>query len=84
MASETLVVASDIDGYRDAAGGHATLFSPASVSSLREAIARALASQSAASVAAARRHAERWSMASLMDAYDERYEVAERRFRATR
>jgi phosphatidylinositol alpha-mannosyltransferase len=84
MASETLVVASDIKGYRDAAAGHATLFSPASSSSLEEAINRALASQSAASLATARRHAEQWSMASLMDVYDERYEMAERRFRANR
>jgi phosphatidylinositol alpha-mannosyltransferase len=84
MASETLVVASDIDGYRDAASGHATLFRPASAVSLEEAIGKALASRSDARVAAARRHAERWSMASLMDAYDEHYDVAIRRFRTTR
>jgi hypothetical protein len=84
MASETLVVASDIEGYRDAAGGHATLFHPASASSLEAAMAAALASRNDASVAAARRYAERWSMANLMDAYDERYDVALRRFRATR
>ena len=84
LASETLVVASDIEGYRDAAGGHATLFQPASASSLEEAIVRALASESEASVAAARLYAERWSMSSLMDAYDERYEVARQRFRANR
>ncbi len=84
MASETLVVASDIDGYREAAGGHATLFQPESSSSLGVAIARALAEESEASVAAARRHAERWSMASLMSAYGERYEVARQRFRANR
>jgi phosphatidylinositol alpha-mannosyltransferase len=84
LASETLVVASDIDGYRDTVGGHATLFRAASASSLEEAIERALASQSDASVAAARRYAERWSMASLVNAYDERYDVAIRRFQATR
>lgn len=84
MASETLVVASDIEGYRDAVGGHATLFRPASAASLKEAIASALASRSDTSAAAARQYAERWSMASLMDAYDVRYDVAIRRFQATR
>jgi phosphatidylinositol alpha-mannosyltransferase len=84
MASEALVVASDIEGYRDAAGGHATLFHPASASSLEEAIAAALALRNDAGVAAARSYAEGWSMANLMDAYDERYDVAIRRFRATR
>lgn len=84
MASETLVVASDIEGYRDAASGHATLFTPASSLSLEEAIARALGSQSDAKLSAARHYAEQWSMTSLMDAYDERYEIAQRQFRATR
>ena len=38
MASETLVVASDITGYREAAGGHATLFHPGDAQSLELAI----------------------------------------------
>lgn len=84
LASETLVVASDIDGYRDAAGGHATLFRPASAVSLRESIEKTLASRSDNGIASARRYAERWSVASLMDAYDEHYDVAIRRFQATR
>lgn len=84
LASETLVVASDIPGYREAAGGYATLFGPANAASLEEAITSALAGESDANVAAARHYAERWSMTSLMDAYEERYEVATRRFQATR
>ncbi len=39
MASETLVVASDIDGYREAAGGHATLFHPGDAPLLEHAVA---------------------------------------------
>jgi hypothetical protein len=33
---------------------------------------------------AGRRYAEQWSMATLMDAYDERYDEAVRRFQMTR
>ncbi|HEY5266762.1 MAG TPA: glycosyltransferase family 4 protein [Acidimicrobiales bacterium] len=84
FASETLVVASDIDGYRDAAGGHATLFIPGDASSLREAILAALGGENSTKIDAARHYAERWSMTSLMDAYDERYEQAIQRFRASR
>lgn len=84
FASETLVVASDIDGYRDAAGGHATLFKPGDASSLREAILSALEGENATKIDAARRYAERWSMTSLMDAYDDRYEQAIRQFKTTK
>ncbi len=84
MASETLVVASDLEGYREAAGGHATLFVPGDASSLETAITRALASESDAGIERARHHAEAWSMARLMDAYDERYDAAIERFRTAR
>lgn len=84
MASETLVVASDIDGYRDAAGGHATLFEPGDPAALEAAITRALAGQSEQGLTAARRHAERWSMSALVESYLERYERAIRRFQANR
>jgi phosphatidylinositol alpha-mannosyltransferase len=84
MASETVVVASDIEGYRDAAGGHATMFVAGNVTSLEVAIIHALDAESTASIEAARAHAERWSMASLMDAYQERYESASKRFQATK
>lgn len=82
MASETLVVASDIDGYREAAGGHATLFRPGDAASLERAIVEALLGESDQRIAAARAHANAWSMEALMDAYEERYELAGRRFRA--
>ncbi len=84
MASETLVVASDIEGYADATGGHATLFRAGDVSSLIDAVTRALASESEERVSAARRYAERWSMTSLMDAYDDRYDDAVRQFQLTK
>lgn len=84
MASETLVVASDIEGYREAANAHATLFRPGDAASLGEAVRRALADESAESVHAARQYAARWSMSSLMDAYDERYDEAVRLFQRTK
>jgi phosphatidylinositol alpha-mannosyltransferase len=80
MASETLVVASDIDGYRSAAGGHATLFHPGDASSLERAALQALAGESDETIAAARDYAQDWSMATLMDEYETRYEVARQRF----
>jgi phosphatidyl-myo-inositol alpha-mannosyltransferase len=43
MAARTVVVASDIDGYRAAAGGHAVLVPPADGSSLARALAGVLA-----------------------------------------
>ena len=42
MASETSVVASDIEGYHEAAAGFATLFTPGDETSLEAAIERAL------------------------------------------
>lgn len=84
MASETLVVASDIAGYREAAGGHATLFRPGDEASLERAIDGAIKTESPAAVAVARQYAERWSMNALVEAYEARYATAVQRFRATR
>jgi phosphatidylinositol alpha-mannosyltransferase len=84
MASETLVVASDIPGYREAAGGHAVLFEPANERSLEQAVAKALSGESAEAIAGARRHAERWSMGHLMDEYETIYEIARQRFHEPR
>ncbi len=83
MASETLVVASDIDGYREAANGHATLFSPGGAVALEEAITLALEGASEASVAASSAYARNWSMEKLVDAYEERYERAHHLFQTT-
>jgi phosphatidylinositol alpha-mannosyltransferase len=84
LASETLVVASDIDGYREAAGGHATLFRAGDAASMEGAIVAALEGEDASTIDAGRRYAQRWSMTSLMDAYEERYEQAIHKFRASR
>ena len=84
MASETSVVASDIDGYRDAAGSFATLFEPGSSSALEKAITRALSSETTESIAAARNHAENWSMSRLIDQYETLYSEATLRFEANR
>jgi phosphatidylinositol alpha-mannosyltransferase len=80
MASETTVVASDIEGYREAASGFATLFTPGDDVSLEAAIERALDAETPESIAAAKVHAQEWSMASLMDRYEELYELARERF----
>jgi phosphatidylinositol alpha-mannosyltransferase len=81
MASETLVVASDIDGYREAANGHATLFHPGDAASLERAVLFALEGETDDKLAAARDYAQDWSMARLMDKYQERYDLARRRFK---
>lgn len=81
MASETLVVASDIDGYREAANGHATLFHPGDAASLERAVLYALEGETDDKLAAARDYAHNWSMARLMDKYQEHYELARRRFK---
>ncbi len=84
MASETSVIASDIDGYRDAASSFATLFEPANPSSLEQAITLSLRSETTESIAAARNHAENWSMSRLIDQYETLYDEATLRFQATR
>ena len=76
MASEVVVVASDIEGYRQAADGHATLVTPGDPDALAAGVERALASEGPESLDAARRHAESWSMTRLMDLYLERYQSA--------
>lgn len=84
MAAETAVVASDLEGYRLAAGGHATLFAPGDAASLETAIERALANESDATIEDARRYAERWSSEALMEHYDESYDRARQIFSATK
>ncbi len=81
MASETPVVASDIPGYRDAAGSHAVLFAPGDSSSLQRAIETALARVDW-SPTLARDHAQNWSMARLVDEYLAAYEQARQQFGA--
>jgi phosphatidylinositol alpha-mannosyltransferase len=83
MASETLVVASDIEGYREAANGHATLYSPGGAVALEEAITLAIESASEASVSASSAYAQNWSMDKLVDEYEERYERAHGLFQGT-
>ena len=74
LASETVVVASDIEGYREAVGPHAALAPPGDPRAWARAIEAALAAERPADVAAGREHASRWSMSALVDAYLERYE----------
>ena len=80
MASSARVVASDIPGYRDAAASHAVLFRAGDPLDLDRAIETALATRDDATLAAAKAHAERWSMTSLVDRYGEIYDHAQRRF----
>jgi phosphatidylinositol alpha-mannosyltransferase len=80
MASEASVVASDIDGYRDAAGGHALLFAPGDANDLERAVEAALAEETPERIAAARAHAEYWSMRRLMDEYELVYQAAHEHF----
>jgi len=84
MASETSVVASDIEGYREAAAGFATLFTPGDDVSLESAIERALRDETPESIARAKAHASGWSMSKLMDRYEELYARACEGFSTTK
>ncbi len=83
MASETPLVASDIDGYREAAGGHAVMVAPGDAAAIEAGVTRAL-ERGVDVIDGARAHATAWSMSRLMDAYEERYELAQRRFGGAR
>ena len=84
MASEVPIVASDIDGYRQAAGGHATLFRPGDVPDLARALVSALEHDSEPRRAAALEHARRWSMGALVTRYEDLYERAHELFEGVR
>jgi phosphatidylinositol alpha-mannosyltransferase len=72
MAAGCTVVASDIEGYRKAAGGHATLVPPGDAAALAAALEGALAVP-APSSEAGRKEAVEYARAWSMDALAERY-----------
>jgi phosphatidylinositol alpha-mannosyltransferase len=81
MAAGTAVVASDIDGYRDAVQGFGTLVAPGNAVALSVALRDAIGSPaSQRSLAAARAHAHAWSMPALVDRYLPLYDEATERF----
>jgi phosphatidylinositol alpha-mannosyltransferase len=91
MAAGCAVVASDIEGYRMAAGGHASLVPPGDKEALSRALGVGLADAVegtglSAPVArkAAIEHARNWSMESLADRYVHVYERAIASYRARR
>jgi phosphatidylinositol alpha-mannosyltransferase len=88
MAAGCAVVASDIEGYRAAAGGHATLVPPGDAAALARALDGVLAGVgSAASVQArkeATEYARAWSMDTLAERYLDLYGRAIEGFGATR
>ncbi len=80
MAARTVVVASDIDGYRQAAGGRAVLASPGDPDALATALSGVLDGRLAADgggrsgwLEAGAQRAAGWSMASLAECYEELY-----------
>jgi phosphatidylinositol alpha-mannosyltransferase len=80
MAARCAVVASDLDGYRAAAEGHAYLFPPGDEAALARALDDALADAAAGTgrsgpiaLDAALAHADAWSMDRLAEAYEARY-----------
>jgi len=87
MAAGCAVVASDLPGYRSAAGGHAVLVPPGDVAALAKALAEVLAAvtegtgcSSPAALEAGLHRAEGWSMDRLAERYAEIYaEVIETR-----
>lgn len=86
MASGCVVVASDIDGYRNAVGSDAVLVPPRNPSALAEALRAELRIDPEAVVlngngsrdhrlASATRRAEAWSMSHLVDRYEKLYRL---------
>ena len=76
MAAGCAVVASDIEGYRMAAGGHATLVPPGDAAALARALGVALADAvegSGRSAPEARKAATEYARAWSMDTLAERY-----------
>ena len=85
MAAGAVVVASDIDGYRQVADGHAVLVPPGEVDALSRALEGVLSGALACSpgssagegreqwVADASARADQWSMARLAASYEELY-----------
>ncbi len=85
MAARCRVVASDIPGYREAAGGRAVLVAPGDPSALRAALVAALsAPEDPGSLDAAAAHAAGWSMERLAERYVDAYVRAGRRWRERR
>jgi phosphatidylinositol alpha-mannosyltransferase len=91
MAAGCAVVASDIDGYRMAAGGHAALVPPGDKAALARALGVALADavegsgqSSPEARKAAVEHARNWSMQTLAERYVDVYERAIASYRARR
>ncbi len=83
MAAGCSMVASDIEGYREAAGGHASLVEPGDPGALTAALGVALADaasgtgrSSPEALRAAAEHARSWSMDTLAALYVEVYERA--------
>jgi len=90
MAARTMVVASDIDGYREAAGGHAVLVPPGDAHVLADTLTQVLdlpgvpAGPSGAHAGPARKTwlddswawASHWSMERLAEWYEARYDAA--------
>jgi len=81
LAASCTVVASDIDGYTQALGGHGILVEPGNASALSVGITTAL-SEGASRHADGLAYASRWSIAALADAYLEAYELARSKFSA--
>jgi len=77
MAAGCAVVASDIEGYRTAAGGHATLVPPGDPGALTRALDAVLADAASARSTEARtratEYARGWSMDTLAERYLEMY-----------
>lgn len=86
MAARCVVVASDIPGYRAAAGGHALLVKPGDAAAMSTVLTAALADAEAGTGRAAPSaleagvaHAERWSMDRLARRYLELYRAVVQR-----
>ena len=76
LAADCTVVASDIDGYRQALGGQGMLAPPSDPVALAATLRTALAQRATRSPWAGVDYARQWSMETLMDSYEAFYEQA--------
>jgi phosphatidyl-myo-inositol alpha-mannosyltransferase len=80
LASELPVVASDIDGYRQAGGAHVLWAQAGSAPDFARVMENALKSTTMEARSAALEYASRWSMETLMDQYQDVYGQAIKHF----
>jgi len=83
MASMVPVIASNIDGYREASGNLAVLFEAGNADDLERSISEVVSGARSVNLEGALEQARKWSMSTLIDRYLAIYDEAIRHFGST-